>query len=1282
MLTLEVLQSRRAPPKVASAPKRPSTKKKRAGLAEDEDLITSESEDDFVVPDEPRDRSRTAFSTPTRRDPTPWSRQLASRTQEPQTPEPQTPEPQTPEPQTPEPQTPEPQIPEPRTREPPNYIDLTQDTDTDEPATPPLLRTPHRTPRKTPQKTPKSQSRTLGKEETPDNRDPELLSDHLRTPSGTRPLSDLRLPEEIGTIACSVWQQAKNPRALLICMLWKLGSEKRQGMVECFTSTTLADSIWTGQMERAIKRGSWPLEWNTDRDSLDAIAFSILRLFASYVRCEALDTSHFQPLNKTTAKQIKDGRHQLDDFCNVMWETLPKLPKEGQPETDDADYPGTDDAEETDDPDVNDTNQRRDKTAMNLRKQHKVRLTELDKRRDQLRETLATSALLPEDKTRLIINESKEEDQGFIYVPMNIAPDIKDHQIEGVRSMWNQIIMTQDQRQGFLLAHTMGLGKTMQVITLLVTLAESASSPDPNVQSQVPTDLRKSKTLILCPSGLVTNWDEEIRRWAPHDVLGDVFKVESVLNPQIRIDSIKAWGDRGGLMLIGYDLFSDIVSRQDGDCSRILVEAPNLVVADEAHELKNPRSKRRIAAARIRTNARIALTGSPLNNNLKEYYTMLDWVAPGYLGEYLAFQNEFENPIKHGSWQESDKSQKREARKALNVLVRQVQPLVHRATMKVLEKDLPRKVEFVISLEVTELQKELYNIFVRECIMPDNGPSRARIFALTCNMALICNHPKTFRARISEEKTKGPEDKAGCVFTPALMDKSLACIRANLTDISSPELSQKVQMLMTILDLAREAGDKVLVFSTSMPTIDFLGELLAKKQRRVQTLSGKTPIATRQAGVKRFNEGNTEVFLISTTAGGVGLNIHGANRVVIFDFKWNPQHEQQAVGRAYRIGQKKPVYVYKLICGGTFEDWLQHRGVWKQQLASRVVDNTNPIAWSSQCKQMLSLVKDMEHKNLDGYKGKDQVLDRILDDGVLSKVICNILETDTFEEEDTETQMTADEMKEIENIVALADLRRNDPDAWQKKKSEDEAARRILSSQMAQSLRAEWSMPQLPTPTPPDQNLHQPLNEASRAAGPPNGSIEGTVKATHEQADTQAPVQASVQASTGPPAVPLLGANTRYGERDEDGTEDGSPRPRGNIFETVTVTPGADVESKFRAGLASAFKRTNKMFKLSDPSGMSATVTSRIQEAMEQKALGKMPENARWRFLGGKLASFAFLRALTAQFIPADVLVLAEEKEINSLIENGVSGEAVARLTEAVAGRPWQQGQQVGQAQR
>lgn len=271
--------------------------------------------------------------------------------------------------------------------------------------------------------------------------------------------------------------------------------------------------------------------------------------------------------------------------------------------------------------------------------------------------------------------------------------------------------------------------------------------------------------------------------------------------------------------------------------------------------------------------------------------------------------------------------------------------------MSVLEDDLPPKTEFVITVPLTEIQEKAYSIYVQAMLrtqytVTKSGQiSHATVWSWLALLSLLCNHPQCFMAKLEQSRSKtadgsSPADSSGLEDEPVKTDVDLNA-RVDVSeslideetklfagvDLNAIDLSYKVKILCQILDHAKEAGDKTLIFSQSIPTLDYLERLCQEQSRNYKRLDGQTAMKSRQKAVMEFNTNSSEIYLISTTAGGLGLNISGANRIVIFDFKYNPANEEQAVGRAYRIGQKKATFVYRFVAGGTFEEEIQNKAV-------------------------------------------------------------------------------------------------------------------------------------------------------------------------------------------------------------------------------------------------------------------------------------------------------------------------------------------------------------------
>ncbi|KAI9041649.1 putative SNF2 family helicase/ATPase [Aspergillus affinis] len=703
----------------------------------------------------------------------------------------------------------------------------------------------------------------------------------------------------------------------------------------------------------------------------------------------------------------------------------------------------------------------------------------------------------------------------IIYLDPHIGSRVMPHQLSGIQFMWRELL-EDEKGQGCLLAHTMGLGKTMQVISLLATISAAASSNASDVRQQVPPDIRESKTLVLSPVTLIENWYEEFIMWCPPDSpIGPLRKVTSSTAVEERFQTLVDWDAEGGVLIMGYELFRSWVLNKksvkrdkstisDEDHHKVrtmLLEGPNIVVADEAHKMKNASSGIARATMQFRTTRRIALTGSPLANNLVDYYTMVNWIAKDYLGEFVEFKANFVEPIEEGLYADSTRWERRRSLIKLKALNNNLEPKLNRADITVLEGSLPPKTEFVLTIPLTPLQKAAYDLYVEstleganECVQNTNVWSWLAVLSL-CN-----NHPACFRQKLldrardvqnpDEEPEGSPEaeqiPEAPLPYADNFMSKQKKLF-ATISDMNALELSYRAQILDRIITESFNAGDKLLVFSHSIPTLDYIERMLKMTGRKYRRLDGQTPIQSRQTATKNFNHGSEEyVYLISTRAGGLGLNIPGANRVVIFDFGFSPMWEQQAVGRVYRLGQKKPVFIYRFIAGGTFEEMIYNRAMFKTQLAFRVVDKKNPIrAATKPMKGYLFPVKAVPETDTSEFLGKDpQVLDKILNDKD-TYPIRKITLTKTLERDDND-KLSLEEEQRVQEEINDMTLRRTNPVAYQRLLEERQrpylaAARADAAASPYTSYSTPYPQPNMPSASipynSPNVGLYQPQQQ-------------------------------------------------------------------------------------------------------------------------------------------------------------------------------------------------------------
>ncbi|KAG5293385.1 SNF2 family helicase/ATPase [Histoplasma capsulatum G186AR] len=930
-----------------------------------------------------------------------------------------------------------------------------------------------------------------------------LLHDFTRVKKKRQGTSELQVLDpvyiaETARIGWSVLEERLDRDRLLSKLIWSMLQQERRDLHQ------LTNSI---ELEKAKKRVRKALRsvlhhsYQIQNSRKHTLFLRIAALYTSWLRCKKI--SAMQGIPKAFIEGTLRDKNSYDVFHPKLCEALkafldvkdpvtkaaagkpPEISTNKSDEPERSTSSQISGAEQTQDQDLQELSSgseieahrtphkkrkravKESQEAMDSQRNAQRRVELQEEQRELLARRLRGTGISNTDPERQVVSF----DDPVIYLHRHIGARVKPHQLSGIQFMWRELIKD-EKRQGCLLAHTMGLGKTMQVISLLVTIANAAASDDRRVRNQIPEALRRSRTLVLCPSSLIENWWEELLMWTPSDSqtsrnIGPFRKILPTLQLEERLDGIASWYMDGGILLMSYDIFRALIlnkatkirpsalDRKTHETVRKhLLEGPSIIVADEAHKLKNRNAGVAEACREFTSKSRIALTGSPLANNLSEYYAMIDWIAPGYLGDFIQFKAKYIEPIQEGLYADSSQWERRQSLKKLQVLKKDIDPKLNRADISVLKGSLPPKVEFVITVPLTPLQEQAYNTYVAALAANNDNVGNPKLWDWLSILSLLCNHPGCFMEKL-RDRSKGfqkppssrvspdsdseiPEDPS--IPQVLLSSEVLARIEKDFPtgmDMWSLELSHRAQVADQIIERSIAAGDKVLLFSHSIPTLNYLELVLKQAKRSYSRLDGKTPIATRQIATKNFNSGfDSQVYLISTRAGGLGLNIPGANRVIIFDFQFNPTWEEQAVGRAYRLGQLKPVYVYRFLAGGTYEDVMHNRAVFKTQLAFRVVDKKNPIRWASKnISDYLFSPKFVPQKDLSEFKGKDPaVLDRIL---AGQKNIRKIALTETFQREDND-QLTPEEEKAVQEELDDERLKRNDPVAWAKKQQVQE----------------------------------------------------------------------------------------------------------------------------------------------------------------------------------------------------------------------------------------------------
>jgi SNF2 family DNA or RNA helicase len=482
--------------------------------------------------------------------------------------------------------------------------------------------------------------------------------------------------------------------------------------------------------------------------------------------------------------------------------------------------------------------------------------TEVDGRRVDVRPTGWLAAL----RERL----SDPEGQEPVGQPAALTATLRDYQVRGL----NWLARMTSLGLGGCLADDMGLGKTITLIALHLHRQTDASTAGP--------------TLVVCPASLMGNWQREIEKFAPGTPVRRFHGSRR---------SLEGLAD-GEFVLTTYGTIRLDVPR--------LAELPwGMVVADEAQHVKNPYSATARALRTISARARVALTGTPVENNLSELWAILDWTTPGLLGSLGSFRTRYAQAV--------EGSQDPAAAERLAQLVRPFL-LRRRKSDPGIAPELPPKTETDRAVSLTKEQAGLYEAVVRETLAEISGADsmarRGLIVKLLTGLKQICNHPAQF---LKEDRPK------------------------------IPGRSGKLELLDELLDTILSEGASVLVFTQYVRMARLIERHLAVRGVATQFLHGGTPVHEREAMVERFQEGEIPVFLLSLKAAGTGLNLTRAEHVVHYDRWWNPAVEAQATDRAYRIGQTRPVQVHRLIAEGTIEDRIAEMLRRKQQLADAVL---------------------------------------------------------------------------------------------------------------------------------------------------------------------------------------------------------------------------------------------------------------------------------------------------------------------------------------------------------
>ena len=487
---------------------------------------------------------------------------------------------------------------------------------------------------------------------------------------------------------------------------------------------------------------------------------------------------------------------------------------------------------------------------------------------DRMLENFKDAAVTKNEAYQDLIHKIEDKEFGEeCNLPKNLNAELRNYQKTGYE--WLKVL--NNYGFGGILADDMGLGKTLQLLSVVLDYVQNEKNPKP--------------IMVVCPSSLTLNWQNEIEKFTP-----DLTSIVIHGGAEERKRQIKSIPNNN-IVVTSYDLL-----KRDIDIYKEINYEFKFIIADEAQYIKNSNTQNAKAIKEINAQTRYALTGTPIENSLSELWSIFDFIMPGYLFGYRKFKELYEMPIVR----DEDKM----AMKKLKMLI---EPFILRRIKTEVLTELPDKTITVLNNEMQDEQQKIYMSYMQNAKneameeINNNGfeKSQIKILALLMRLRQICCHPGLFL-----EDYKGE--------------------------------SSKLNQCIEVIKDAVESGHKILLFSSYTGMFQMIEKELKKENIEYCKLTGQTKVGERIKLVDEFNENeNLKVFLISLKAGGTGLNLIGADMVIHYDPWWNISAENQATDRTYRIGQKKNVQVYKLITKNSIEEKIYEL----QERKAKLIDN-------------------------------------------------------------------------------------------------------------------------------------------------------------------------------------------------------------------------------------------------------------------------------------------------------------------------------------------------------
>lgn len=499
------------------------------------------------------------------------------------------------------------------------------------------------------------------------------------------------------------------------------------------------------------------------------------------------------------------------------------------------------------------------------------------------------------------------------------------------------------QGYGCILADDMGLGKTLQCVALMFTLIK---------QSKIMSPLTE-KVIVVSPSSLVKNWENEVKKWLKSRVSTLAIASGSLSRDALR-KQLQGFMDQCPMRHSTPVMFISYESLR-GHIDILLQQEIGMIICDEGHRLKNAENQTYLALNSLNCKRRVLLSGTPIQNDLLEYFALVSFVNPGSLGTAMDFRRHFENPILKGrdSFASPEEQQKGDER--LKELLARVNSCMLRRTAEILVEYLPIKHELIVAVPLTDLQQKLYvkygddmanlqqmkSATERKEYRAKGAKTQSSSLQVITYLRKICAHPTLMYEALTKTDSAIPvNDKK------ALLELFPSNFKGGEIDSL---LSGKMVLLDSILAVTRSTSDdRFVLVSNFTETLELCERLCKKRQYKFVRLDGSMSVKKRAKIVADFNippEGHEPVFIfmLSSKAGGCGLNIIGANRLIMFEPDWNPANDGQAMARVWRDGQKKTCFIYRFVNTGTIDEKIFQRQAHKKALSSCVVDGQQDV---------------------------------------------------------------------------------------------------------------------------------------------------------------------------------------------------------------------------------------------------------------------------------------------------------------------------------------------------